>query len=135
MKASRVVYEGAKIPFKVTPKAARKALGGRDVPKLMGPLELYRAILRAHRAMPAFQRELGDKYVRQEFRLHKQVDNPVQIIGFLTEWQRYLDFARGGDEQWRGYRMDDATLEKLTDDQVHQLHGLMQETRGLYKGE
>lgn len=58
--------------FKVV-KAAAKAAKGR-APQLQYPrLALFRQILRAHeRHLPAAHRELGDAYVREEFRAHRK---------------------------------------------------------------
>lgn len=131
MKFSKSLLNSSHIPFKVTPK--KEATKGV---KLLGPLELYRAILRSHRKLPNFQRDLGDKYVKAEFRLHRTMDNPVQIIGFLTEWQKYLMFVnKSTDQDWKQYKIDEATLEKMTDDQIHQLYGLLNETKVLFKKE
>jgi Complex1_LYR-like len=44
--------------------------------------------LRAHRKyLPPAARVIGDDYVKAEFRRTKDIDNPVHIIGFLTQWQ------------------------------------------------
>ncbi|KAF9431044.1 acetate non-utilizing protein 9 [Podila epigama] len=59
---------------------------------LTPPLTLYRQILRAHRVhLPGQFRVLGDGYVKAEFHRHKNVDNPLYIVGFLEQWQEYLD--------------------------------------------
>jgi hypothetical protein len=58
---------------------------------LTPPLQLYRQILRAHRKhLPPQFRILGDGYVKAEFRRHKDVDNPLYIVGFIQQWQDYL---------------------------------------------
>ncbi|KAG0231982.1 acetate non-utilizing protein 9 [Mortierella sp. GBA43] len=58
---------------------------------LIPPLQLYRQILRAHRKhLPPQFRILGDGYVKAEFHRHKDVDNPLYIVGFLEQWQGYL---------------------------------------------
>lgn len=36
-------------------------------------------------------RSLGDNYLRDEFRRHKAVTNPLQVVGFLGAWKIYLD--------------------------------------------
>ena len=59
----------------------------REAKVLLAPLDLYRQILRVHRCMPAAMRAMGDDYVKSEFRRHKDVDNAVQIMGFLSQWQ------------------------------------------------
>lgn len=59
---------------------------------LTPPLTLYRQILRAHRVhLPSQFRILGDGYVKAEFHRHKDIDNPLYIVGFLEQWQEYLD--------------------------------------------
>ncbi|GMM28076.1 Sdh7 protein [Martiniozyma asiatica (nom. inval.)] len=121
------------IPFKITSKPVKQAL--KDT-KLLAPLPLYRHILRSHRQLPQDQRYLGDSYVKSEFRLHKSIDNPIQIISFLTEWQKYLEFVRRNtDQDWKKYKLNDTLLEKLSDDQVNQLWGLLKETKELYDPE
>jgi hypothetical protein len=47
---------------------------------LIPPLALYRRVLRAHRLLPAEQRVLGDAYVKEEFRRHREVENPLHIV-------------------------------------------------------
>lgn len=61
---------------------------------LLPPLMLYRRILREHKHLPAIQREMGDEYVKNEFKLHQNIDNPLHIVGFLTSWQDYLTLIR-----------------------------------------
>jgi hypothetical protein len=56
--------------------------------RILPPLVLYRRLLRAHRKyLPRGARQIGDGYVKAEFHRTKNVENPVQIIGFLTQWQ------------------------------------------------
>ncbi|KAF8470806.1 hypothetical protein BDZ91DRAFT_678107 [Kalaharituber pfeilii] len=95
----------------------------RDV-SLLPPLALYRRLLRAHRhKLPPDARLLGDEYVKREFRLHRDVDNPLHIIGFLTEWQKYAEELEG--DTWREGKLDTAKLDKMTDEQIVQLYELM----------
>eukprot|EP01082_Thalassiosira_pseudonana_P003335 g2830.t1 g2830 contig12:881981-882620(-) len=54
-------------------------------------LSLYKSILRAHaKYMPLEMRQLGDAYVKAEFRLHKSVTKTDQLEQFFTEWDKYL---------------------------------------------
>jgi hypothetical protein len=46
---------------------------------------LYKAILRLHRGLPLQMRALGDQYVKDEFRRHKDVPVPEAQI-FMNEW-------------------------------------------------
>lgn len=73
-------------------------------------------------------RLLGDEYVKAEFRLHRDIDNPQQIVGFLTEWQMYAQQLEG--DAWRGERLDRGKIEKMSDEQVGQLYELMRSLRG-----
>lgn len=95
---------------------------------LLPPIPLYRRILRAHRhKLDPQMRLLGDEYVKAEFRAHRQVDNPIHIIGFLTEWQMYAQQLEG--DAWRDAKMDKAKIDKMSDEQIAQLYELMQAIR------
>lgn len=95
---------------------------------LLPPILLYRRLLRAHRKhLPAEMRVLGDQYVKSEFRAHQKIDNPVHIVGFLTEWQSYTQMIEG--DAWKGEKMDRAKVEKMSDEQVAQMYELMQTIR------
>ncbi|XP_041822997.1 succinate dehydrogenase assembly factor 3, mitochondrial isoform X2 [Melanotaenia boesemani] len=63
---------------------------------------LYKRILVLHRFLPLDLRALGDQYVKDEFRRHKNVQ-PEEVKKFMTEWEMktlqdlypdfYLDFC------------------------------------------
>lgn len=103
--------------------ATRRKL--KPVPKLeiLPPLVLLRRILRAHQLLPYEQRMLGDLYVKSEFKQHKSVDNPAQIIGFLSQWQKYLEAVLG--DRWQHESLDVATIERMEPDKIVQLYELM----------
>ncbi|TVY44996.1 Succinate dehydrogenase assembly factor 3, mitochondrial [Lachnellula subtilissima] len=88
--------------------------GFRPAPMaLLPPIPLYRRLLRSHRKhLPREMRLLGDEYIKSEFRAHRDVENPVHIIGFLTEWQLYAQKLEG--ESWIGERMDAGKIEKMS---------------------
>lgn len=46
---------------------------------------LYKSILRLHRGLPKELQELGQIYVRDEFRKHKNC-NPKEAQTFMLEW-------------------------------------------------
>ncbi|KAK7752720.1 Protein transport protein S9 plasma membrane t-SNARE [Diatrype stigma] len=75
-------------------------------------------------------RLLGDDYVKAEFRAHRNVDNPTQLIGFLTEWQLYAQKIEG--DAWIGEKLDATKVAKMSDQQIGQLYELMQ---AIKKGE
>ncbi|KAL4932611.1 succinate dehydrogenase assembly factor 3 [Aspergillus undulatus] len=92
---------------------------------LLPPIPLYRRILRVHRRkLDPEMRILGDSYVKSEFRAHRSTENPLHIIGFLTEWQLYAQKLEG--DMWKGEKLDKAKLDKMSDQQLGQLYELMQ---------
>ncbi|MCJ1309683.1 acetate non-utilizing protein 9 [Agyrium rufum] len=114
------------ILLRATPTSAGSTAGLKPAPlALLPPLPLYRRLLRTHRKfLPQQMRVLGDEYVKSEFKAHKDVDNPVHIIGFLTEWQMYAQKIEG--DEWRGEKLDNGKMDKMSDQQLGQLYELMQ---------
>lgn len=121
MRASRI----AQATRRVIKKNPQRDVAGQMMP----PLRLYRELLRSHRRhLPADQRLIGDMYVKQEFRLHKNIDNPAQIVQFLSSWQKYLEQISG--DSWRQQKLDMDKINSMTDEQIIQLYELMQAARG-----
>ncbi|OQR94588.1 hypothetical protein ACHHYP_01103 [Achlya hypogyna] len=81
-------------------------------------LALYRGILRLHRQkLEPVMRVLGDRYVHDEFKLHKSA-KPEFVKGFLSEWQAYHDML---SKQATHFGQDlSADHRKLLDDQQKQ---------------
>ena len=50
-----------------------------------------------------------------EFRRHKDVKNPVYIMGFLTQWKMYLDQLPAGPvaHAYEGKKLDPTIFEKV----------------------
>ncbi|KAI3626039.1 hypothetical protein CBS9595_001400 [Malassezia furfur] len=83
---------------------------------LLPPIPLYRALLRAHRNLPPEMRSLGDDYVKSEFRRHQKIDNPLQIVGFCSQWKMYLDSLRMDQfspDGSRGQPLDPKLIDKV----------------------
>ncbi|KAK9321491.1 ACN9-domain-containing protein [Lipomyces orientalis] len=101
------------------------------IPQLnvLPPIPLYRRILRAHRLLPLEHRFVGDQYVKAEFRQHRDVENPLHIIGFLSSWQQYAEAIEG--HKWKDAKLDVQKLEKMSDQQIIQFYELMQSAKGL----
>lgn len=62
-------------------------------------------------------RSLGDDYVKAEFRRTRSTDNPLHIIGFLSEWKRYLEQLPADADSaaaWRGNKLEPGLLEKVS---------------------
>jgi hypothetical protein len=75
-----------------------------------------------------------------EFRRTKTTDNPIHIIGFLSQWKLYLDEVEastakeeGMEPVWRGRKMNEDVFEKLSNEQAGQLYELMHATRNVWK--
>jgi hypothetical protein len=78
--------------------------------------------------------------VALEFRRTRTTDNPIHIIGFLSQWKLYLDEvesatakAEGTESVWRGRKMSEELFEKLSNEQAGQLYELMHATRDVWK--
>ncbi|KAF2714150.1 ACN9-domain-containing protein [Pleomassaria siparia CBS 279.74] len=105
--------------------AASKPFSRPTPMALLPPIPLYRRLLRTHRKkLGQEERTLGDLYVKKEFRAHRDVENPVQIIGFLTEWQFYAQALEG--DSWKEEKLDRQKIDKMSDQQIGQLYELMQ---------
>jgi len=102
---------------------------------LLPPIPLYRRLLRAHRFLPREMRGLGDEYVKAEFRRHKEVNNPVHIMRFLSQWKMYLDeLPRGAEaKNFAGKKLDPTVFEKMSAEQLGQLYELMHATKDVWK--
>jgi hypothetical protein len=58
-------------------------------------LSLYRALLRAHaKHLPTDMRQLGDAYVKAEFRRLKAVTKSSHWEQFFNEWNSYLEHVQ-----------------------------------------
>lgn len=94
---------------------------------------LYKSLLRLHRGLPVELKAIGDQYVRDEFRRHR--DAPAAEAGvFLQEWAGYaINLAKQlgvrGVHKSRavGDTLSETQLEQLRDEQLVQLYELYQE--------
>mmetsp|Transcript_21129 Transcript_21129/g.27102 ORF Transcript_21129/g.27102 Transcript_21129/m.27102 type:complete len:140 (+) Transcript_21129:2-421(+) len=79
-------------------------------------LSLYKSILRAHdKFLPHSMRQLGDAYVKAEFRLHKNA-KPEQTQQFFVEWEKYLQHI---ERTGRGNQSMDVGLLDKNNPQQH----------------
>ncbi|XP_045469701.1 succinate dehydrogenase assembly factor 3, mitochondrial [Harmonia axyridis] len=93
---------------------------------------LYKVILKLNRGLPSALKELGNTYVRDEFKRHKNCDQDQAKI-FMTEWTNYaLDLSnqlgvKGIKEGLSGVgkSLTEEELEKFNDDQILQLYDLL----------
>ncbi|XP_046742107.1 succinate dehydrogenase assembly factor 3, mitochondrial [Diprion similis] len=97
---------------------------------------LYKTILKLHRGLPLEIQPLGNDYVRDEFRRHKNC-NPAEAQVFMTEWADYAtklaeQLGLRGPQQAKklGIDLDQEAIEKMRDEQIQQLYELMMTATG-----
>ena len=81
--------------------------------------QLYRSILKEHRRLPASHRELGDTYVKNEFRQHKNAKD-LHLQHFMKEWNLYLNQLRRQRESF-GIAMSEQQISTLSKEQIDKL--------------
>lgn len=125
--------------MQLPPRASHAPPRSRPRPRPRPPLtpSLYRRLLRAHRALPAEMRFMGDAYVKTEFRATRDTDNPLHVMAFLSQWKHYLDqlapaLAEDG-AAFRGRRLDTEAMDSLSSEQVGQLYELMHASGDVWK--
>lgn len=100
-------------------------------------VHLFRSLMRLHRAkLPPPMRAVGDRYVRDEFRRHRDATpsmTPEQWTEFTKQWQAYARMLDGtadrlpdGTENPAGGLSDDL-LRGLNDEQRARLGALQRE--------
>ena len=105
-------------------------------------LNLYRRILRLHRQKLPFQmKEIGDKYVKEEFRQHKEASTEF-VEQFLQEWKRYastlekqanVDTDADDHHPVFGRHMTKEEWDGLSQEQKHQLAQVQAESKNIIK--
>ena len=91
-------------------------------------LNLYKTILRLHQYLPKDLKSVGDKYVKNEFRLHKQADKQF-LKSFIYQWDDYrksleIQVKRSPENIFIGSSLTKENLDKLSEDQLLQLYEL-----------
>ena len=97
-------------------------------------LSVFRQILRIHREnLPPPMRALGDNYVRDEMRRHKDAQtSEAQWYIFVKEWTIYRDMLTGKDDlQHKGGDIHPDNLAAMTPEQKQTFLDLRQETQNL----
>ena len=91
-------------------------------------LRLYRALLRSHRAvLPGVMRDLGDSYVREEFKRHKSAQ-PQHLSAFFREWLSYLTQMNQQGQGSYGANLPAEYTTTLSQEQKASLDQLRKET-------
>ncbi|KAJ7386711.1 acetate non-utilizing protein 9 [Desmophyllum pertusum] len=91
-------------------------------------LRLYRRILNLHKNLPVTSKALGDQYLKDEFRRHKNATRE-QITEFIQEWKMYADLLERQQQQGKGLgsQLSEDQLSSVNEEQLHQLYALHQE--------
>lgn len=99
-------------------------------------ISLYGRILRAHRTkLPFHLRELGDRYVKDEFNKHKKADKKW-LVGFIDSWKNYasmLDQQSVASDSGIGRSLAPDDIKGLSDEQKNQLASLRWEAERAFK--
>jgi hypothetical protein len=67
---------------------------------------------------------LGDTYVKQEFRLHKEA-KPEHLNRFIQSWENYLMTLQTQSEGNIGTNIDVDDVSRMTEEQKQKMRGLM----------
>lgn len=90
---------------------------------------LYKIIFRLHKSMPDELRDMGNAYVRSEFKLHKNAA-PEHVKIFMNEWGNYTKTLMRQVNPKYGLKLGaplEDKLDELNDNQVTQLYELFLE--------
>jgi len=92
---------------------------------------LYKTLLKLHRGLPVEAKVIGDAYVREEFKLHKNVSEKEALV-FIKEWTEYavmmiqqLRPKPGQRFSNVGRDLSEGELHALREEQVGQLYELL----------
>jgi len=91
-------------------------------------VKLYRRILKLHKKLPLTAKALGDQYLKDEFRRHKNATGE-QVAEFIQEWKIYADMLERQQQEGKdfGSQMQEGYLSNINEDQLYQLYTLHQE--------
>ncbi|KAJ1354283.1 hypothetical protein KIN20_011166 [Parelaphostrongylus tenuis] len=115
--------------------AIRKAVNTITQPKRYA-LYLYKRILRLHYGLPPQARMMGDVYVKDEFRRHKDAA-PEHSAIFLNEWTDYYVTlakqlsSKGIVKGFIGKDLEPEMLDEFAEEQLQQLLSLKKESERL----
>merc|ERR1711991_755420 len=94
-------------------------------------LLLYRSIRRLHRQLPKDLKDLGDLYVREEFRAILNTTNENQINSFFKQWENYQETLIAQQKQNQvsnankyGVSLNDNQLDSLPNERKDRLSAL-----------
>jgi len=84
-------------------------------------LKCYRNILLLHRKLPEEFQNLGNNYVKEEFKKHHYPTIPnfsaAHYTTFLSQWQTYLELMSQPETQLYGRNLQPEELQKMSKQQ------------------
>jgi len=96
---------------------------------------LYKSCLKLHRGLPIHMKAIGDTYVKDEFRRHKNAD-PQQTQIFMEAWAKYaitiskqVGLKGPVTAQKLGKDLKVEELDSFSDEQLAQLYELYSEVK------
>ena len=96
-------------------------------------VQLLRSILRVHRyKLKPQMRELGDKYVLNEFKLHSKIAEKSILKQFYESWESYVTYLKGQEVKF-GRNLVSQEEKILTDEQKIKLEEFKSEATALLK--
>lgn len=72
---------------------------------------------------------LGDTYVKQEFRLHKDA-KPEHLSRFITSWEKYLVTLQEQSGGKVGMHIDADDVSRMSEDQKRKMRDMMDNATG-----
>ncbi|KAL3318046.1 acetate non-utilizing protein 9 [Cichlidogyrus casuarinus] len=95
---------------------------------------LYKTILRLHKGLPPEMKELGDRYVKDEFKRHKTA-SVEYVKPFMVEWSSYasqlaqqIKISSNPKERLDfGAKIAESSISHFTEEQLNQLLLLAEE--------
>eukprot|EP01091_Cochliopodium_minus_P021114 TRINITY_DN9528_c0_g1_i1.p1 TRINITY_DN9528_c0_g1~~TRINITY_DN9528_c0_g1_i1.p1 ORF type:complete len:102 (-),score=24.68 TRINITY_DN9528_c0_g1_i1:115-420(-) len=83
---------------------------------------IYRRILKLHKSkLPPQFKELGDNFVRNEFKLHLKVNDEKVLNEFKHQWILYINQIESQDDGKIGKNIDKKEITKFSDSQREKL--------------
>ena len=89
-------------------------------------LKLYRQLLNLHKALPKEMRQLGNKYIKEEFKRHLYPSipnfNAAHYLTFLQSWKKYAADMQDPEIRLFGRRLTPEEIQAMTPSQKSTLN-------------
>ena len=94
-------------------------------------LKLYRNLLKLHGQMPKKMKELGNKYIREEFQKHLYPKissfNQAHYMTFLESWKRYAQDMKNPEIKTYGRKLTPEEIQAMSPAQKSTLNKFQDE--------